>query len=104
MCRRIRTRCASPCANMAGMRRHHWREGKAVRGQAAAWAEAQRDGFDEVLLLNERGEVSECTAANIFAVKGGKVLTPPLNSGCLEGVTRGGLTEVAAEAGTSAVA
>ena len=54
-------------------------------------------------MLNERGEVSECTAANIFAVKGDKVLTPPLNSGCLEGVTRGVLTEVAAEAGTSVV-
>ena len=68
-----------------------------------AVAEAQREGFDEVLLLNERGEVSECTAANIFAVKGDKVLTPPLNSGCLEGVTRGVLSEVAAEAGTSVV-
>jgi len=56
-----------------------------------------------VVLLNERGEVSECTAANIFAVKGDKVLTPPLNSGCLEGVTRGVLTELAVEAGTSVV-
>jgi len=68
-----------------------------------AVAEAQREGFDEVVLLNERGEVSECTAANIFAVKGDKVLTPPLNSGCLEGVTRGVLMEVATEAGTSVV-
>lgn len=68
-----------------------------------AVAEAQREGFDEVVLLNERGEVSECTAANIFAVKGDKVLTPPLNSGCLEGVTRGVLTEVAGEAGTTVV-
>jgi branched-chain amino acid aminotransferase len=68
-----------------------------------AVAEAQREGFDEVVLLNERGEVSECTAANIFAVKGDKVLTPPLSSGCLEGVTRGVLTEVAAEAGATVV-
>ena len=68
-----------------------------------AVAEAQREGFDEVVLLNERGEVSECTAANIFAVNGDKVLTPPLSSGCLEGVTRGVLTEVAAEAGTAVV-
>jgi len=66
-----------------------------------ASAEAQREGFDEVVLLNERGEVSECTAANIFAVKDQKVLTPPLNSGCLEGVTRGVLMEVASDAGTS---
>jgi branched-chain amino acid aminotransferase len=64
-------------------------------------AEAQREGFDEVALLNERGEVAECTAANIFAVKEGKVFTPPLNSGCLEGVTRGILFEIAPEAGVS---
>ena len=62
-------------------------------------AEAQREGFDEVVLLNERGEVAECTAANIFAVKGGKIHTPPLSSGCLEGVTRAILFEIAPEAG-----
>lgn len=68
-----------------------------------ASAEAQREGFDEVVLLNERGEVSECTAANIFAVKEDKVFTPPLSSGCLEGVTRGVLMEIASDAGTSVV-
>src|ERR1700674_5778318 len=66
-----------------------------------AVAEAQKEGFDEVVLLNERGEVAECTAANIFAVKNGKVYTPPLNSGCLEGVTRGILFEIAPEAGVA---
>src|SRR5882672_4479411 len=68
-----------------------------------AVAEAQKEGFDEVVLLNERGEVAECTAANIFVVKGDKVFTPPLNSGCLEGVTRGILMEIAPEAGISVV-
>jgi branched-chain amino acid aminotransferase len=69
----------------------------------SVWAagEAQREGFDEVVMLNERGEVSECTAANLFVVKDEKVLTPPLSSGCLEGVTRGVLMEIASEAGTS---
>jgi branched-chain amino acid aminotransferase len=61
--------------------------------------EAQRDGFDEVVMLNERGEVAECTAANIFCVKDGRVATPPLNSGCLEGITRGVLLEIGAAAG-----
>ncbi len=65
--------------------------------------EAARAGFDEVVLLNERGEVTECTSANIFAVKDGKLFTPPLNSGCLEGVTRGILLEIAPEAGVSVV-
>ncbi|HXM93539.1 MAG TPA: aminotransferase class IV [Candidatus Dormibacteraeota bacterium] len=70
-----------------------------------AWtvAEATKEGFDEVLLLNERGEVAECTSANVFAVKNDKVLTPPLSSGCLEGVTRGILMEIAPEAGVSIV-
>jgi branched-chain amino acid aminotransferase len=61
--------------------------------------EAQREGFDEVVLLNERGEVAECTAANIFCVEGGRVATPPLDSGCLEGVTRGVLMEIGSRAG-----
>jgi branched-chain amino acid aminotransferase len=50
--------------------------------------EAQSRGFDEVVLLNERGEVSECTSANIFASSGNQVWTPPLSSGCLPGITR----------------
>src|ERR1700722_15106755 len=50
--------------------------------------EAQQAGYDEVVLLNERGEVAECTAANIFCVLRGRVATPPLSSGCLAGVTR----------------
>jgi branched-chain amino acid aminotransferase len=52
------------------------------------YEQAHRDGYDEVVLLNERGEVAECTSANIFAVFGNQVWTPPLASGCLPGVTR----------------
>ncbi len=49
---------------------------------------AQQNGDDEVILLNERNEVAECTSANIFAAKGGTTYTPPLSSGPLPGVTR----------------
>ncbi len=57
--------------------------------QNLAWAErARQKGFDEVILLNERGEVAECTSANIFIAKGPQLFTPPLFSGCLAGVTR----------------
>ena len=66
-------------------------------------AEANKEGFDEVVMLNERGEVAECTSANIFAVKNGKIFTPPLSSGCLEGITRGILLEIAPKAGLSAI-
>ncbi|HKV61250.1 MAG TPA: aminotransferase class IV [Candidatus Acidoferrum sp.] len=85
---------ASP---MAGVKSISW------LNNVWAVAEAVKDGFDEVVMLNERGEVAECTSANIFAVKDGKILTPPLNSGCLEGVTRGILMEIAPEAGVSVV-
>jgi len=54
---------------------------------------AREQGLDEVVLLNERGEVCECTSANLFAVHGSRVLTPPLSSGCLPGVTRATLLE-----------
>jgi len=59
------------------------------------WAEeALLSGFDEALLLNEFDEVSECTSANLFAVFGSDVVTPPLeSSGCLPGVTRQVLLE-----------
>jgi branched-chain amino acid aminotransferase len=60
---------------------------------------AQQRGFDEALLLNEHGEVAECTAANIFCARGGRIFTPPLASGCLEGVTRGILLDIAPATG-----
>lgn len=60
--------------------------------------EAQQAGFDEVVLLNEHGEVAECTAANIFCVKGGRVATPPIAAGCLPGITRSVLLEIGASA------
>jgi branched-chain amino acid aminotransferase len=63
--------------------------------QNLAWnEEAHERGFDEVILLNEGGEVSECTSANIFTIEGNNVWTPPLGvSGCLPGVTRAILLE-----------
>jgi branched-chain amino acid aminotransferase len=62
--------------------------------QNLTWYEAAHErGFDEVVLLNERGEVSECTSANIFAIRRGEVVTPPLSSGCLPGITREVLLE-----------
>lgn len=60
------------------------------------WNErAHEQGFDEVILLNERDEIAELTSANIFAVHGECVSTPPLASGCLPGITRATLLEIA---------
>ena len=54
---------------------------------------AREQGYDEVVLLNERQEVAELTSANIFAIFGDRVLTPPLSAGCLAGITRAILLE-----------
>lgn len=49
---------------------------------------AHQRGFEDTVLLNEFGNVTEVTAANLYIVNKGKVFTPPLSSGCLGGVSR----------------
>ncbi len=63
-----------------------------------AHKEAKRGGADEGLLLNEMGNVAECTSANIFCVKDGKLLTPDLESGILPGVVRNVVLRLATDA------
>jgi branched-chain amino acid aminotransferase len=50
--------------------------------------EAKARGADEVVILNEHGEVSEAAVCNIFFVRGAELVTPPLSAGILEGITR----------------
>lgn len=81
-----------------GVRSDHPLSGaKTLSWAANAWPrlEAAARGFDEVVLLNERGEVAECASANVFCVRDGVALTPPLSSGCLDGITREILLELA---------
>ncbi|MGC4015847.1 MAG: aminotransferase class IV [Luteolibacter sp.] len=66
-----------------------------------ALADARRQGYDETYFLNTRGDVCEAATANLFVVKGGRILTPPLSSGCLPGITRSWLLESAAAIGLS---
>ena len=66
--------------------------------QNLSWAErASQSGNDEVVLLNEHGRVAECTSANIFAIFGSDVFTPPLSEGCLPGITREVLLELSGQ-------
>jgi len=53
-----------------------------------AYRYARKAGADEAVMMNTAGKLCECSMSNLFLVKGGKVLTPPLASGCLPGVTR----------------
>jgi branched-chain amino acid aminotransferase len=64
--------------------------------------EAYRAGCEEALLLNHRGNVAECSGDNIFIVRHGVLLTPPLDACILEGITRNAVLEVAAELGIEA--
>lgn len=64
-----------------------------------AKCEASKAGCLEALMLNHKGEVSECTADNIFIVKNGQLMTPPTDAGILEGVTREAVLEIAVKAG-----
>ena len=50
--------------------------------------QARRAGADEALFYNTRGELCEAATANVFLVRDGEVLTPPLSSGCLPGTMR----------------
>jgi len=61
--------------------------------------EGHQAGCIEALLLNHKGEVAECTGDNIFLVRGGVLLTPPIDAGILEGVTRNAVIEIARDAG-----
>jgi branched-subunit amino acid aminotransferase/4-amino-4-deoxychorismate lyase len=61
-----------------------------------AFEEARGRGFTEALMLNERGEVVSATSGNIFWVEGDELFTPALATGCVAGVTRTFIQEIAA--------
>ena len=60
-----------------------------------ASADAASRGCDEAVMLNTRGELAEGTASNLFVVRGGQVLTPPVAAGCLPGIARAVVMELA---------
>ncbi len=57
--------------------------------------EGLRAGCVEALMLNHKGEVAECTGDNIFIVRNGVLMTPPIDAGILEGITRNAVLELA---------
>lgn len=65
--------------------------------------EANLAGADEALMLNDAGNVAECTADNVFVIKHGHIFTPPITAGALRGITRSVIFEIAAEFGIKLV-
>lgn len=61
--------------------------------------EANLAGADEALMLNDAGNVAECTADNVFLIKKGQIFTPPIAAGALRGITRSVVFEIADELG-----
>jgi len=61
--------------------------------------EANNGGCEEAVMLNAEGFVAECTGDNLFIVKNGALLTPPLSAGALYGITRRTVMELAEESG-----
>lgn len=61
--------------------------------------EANLSNADEALMLNESGNIAECTADNVFVVKRGQIMTPPITAGALRGITRSVVFDIAMELG-----
>lgn len=66
---------------------------------ALAKGEARRQGADEALVLNANGHIAEASVANVFVVQGGELITPPTTDGCLDGITRMTVLELARDMG-----
>ncbi len=64
-----------------------------------AKVEALKAGYDEAIMLNSAGFVSECTGENIFAARDGVLITPPLAAGALEGITQDSVMTIARDLG-----
>ncbi len=65
--------------------------------------EANLAGADEALMLNDAGNVAECTADNVFIIKHGQIFTPPITAGALGGITRSVVFEIGAELGVKVI-
>lgn len=61
---------------------------------ALARVEALEDGYDEAIMLNSAGKVAEGSAENIFLIRDGEIVTPPLTSGILAGITRDSVIKI----------
>lgn len=70
---------------------------------AFAKSEAHWNGFDEAIMLNQNGHVAEGSAMNLFIVRDGRLITPPLTDNVLEGITRNTVLQLARELGIETV-
>jgi branched-chain amino acid aminotransferase len=87
--RRINDMSTPPLAKMGGN----------YLNSILATQESKRNGYDEAILLDHLGNISEAPGENIFVIRNGKLLTPPPSSSALEGITRDSVIEIAKDLG-----
>lgn len=87
--RRINDMSTPPLAKMGGN----------YLNSILATQESKRNGYDEAILLDHLGNISEAPGENIFIIRNGKLLTPPHSSSALEGITRDSVIEIAKDLG-----
>lgn len=94
--------------SLVGVRRNHpaalnpMIKSNNLLNNALAMQEALRRGGDEALMRNQAGEIVECSQSNVFIVRQGVLLTPPLEAGLLPGITREFVLELASDLGIAA--
>jgi branched-chain amino acid aminotransferase len=87
--RRINDMSTPPLAKMGGN----------YLNSILATQESKRNGYDEAILLDHLGNISEAPGENIFIIRNGKLLTPPPSSSALEGITKDSVIEIAKDLG-----
>ncbi|MDQ3462016.1 MAG: branched-chain amino acid transaminase, partial [Actinomycetota bacterium] len=79
--------CIPPAAKGTGM----------YINSSLAKVEALKAGYDEAIILSPQGYVSECTGENIFVVRDGRIITPPVTAGALDGITQSSVMTIATD-------
>jgi len=64
-----------------------------------AKVESLKAGYDEAIMLNESGQITDGSGENVFVVRDGTIRTPPISAGCLDGITRGTVIQLARDLG-----
>jgi branched-chain amino acid aminotransferase len=64
-----------------------------------AKVESLKAGYDEAIMLNESGQITDGSGENVFVVRDGTICTPPISAGCLDGITRGTVIQLARDLG-----
>jgi branched-chain amino acid aminotransferase len=64
-----------------------------------AKVESLKAGYDEAIMLNEQGFITDGSGENVFVVRGGAIATPPIQAGCLDGITRSSVIQIARDLG-----